>query len=263
MAGVYWALLGLLRAQADLTLGEPLRLLRRRARPAAGRRAAAWSATFVASLRRGRGTGRRSGRGNFGSLRNGSLFLQEWSGVVLAELGALELAGARTDPLYRPDPTRLPPVTAGAYFASVRDLGSPADTPEELLARSDGHRQIADNVLVQALPIVTEPVRALPASGCRTVREAGPSRRPWGRARPSARPARLRPSTACAASPTPSRGRHTEPWPQARRFFSAFRRGSCRGLGACASTRPARSTSARLKSPRDRRPRVAGPSRPT
>ena len=26
--------------------------------------------------------------GNFGSLRNGSLFLQEWSGVVLAELGA-------------------------------------------------------------------------------------------------------------------------------------------------------------------------------
>jgi hypothetical protein len=93
---------------------------------------------------------------NFGSLRSGSQYLQEWSRYVRVELGALELAGPQTRSDFAPDPVRAPDITAGRYFAAVRDYGSPASSLAQILAAGEGERQAADAVLIQALgPVVT------------------------------------------------------------------------------------------------------------
>jgi hypothetical protein len=88
---------------------------------------------------------------NFGSLRSGSAYLQEWSRYVRAELGALELAGPGTRSDFAPDPVRAPDITAGRYFEAVEQYGSPASTPEEIASAGEPERQAADSVLTQAL----------------------------------------------------------------------------------------------------------------
>jgi hypothetical protein len=87
---------------------------------------------------------------NFGSLRSGSGHLQESSRFVRAELGALELAGPGTRSDFAPDPVRAPDITAGRYFAAIRDYGSPASSPEEIARAGEAERQAADGVLLGA-----------------------------------------------------------------------------------------------------------------
>jgi hypothetical protein len=107
----------------------------------AGRRVLAVVAVFVAA----------SAMANFGSLRGGSGYLQEWSRYVQAELGALELAGPGTRSDFAPDPVRAPDITAGKYFAAIRDYGSsPASSPEEIARAGEAERQAADTVLLGA-----------------------------------------------------------------------------------------------------------------
>jgi hypothetical protein len=91
---------------------------------------------------------------NFGSLRSGSQYLQEWSRYVRAELGALELAGPGTRSDFAPDPVRAPDITAGRYFEAVRQYGSPASTPGEIASAGEPERQAADSVLTQALGVL-------------------------------------------------------------------------------------------------------------
>jgi hypothetical protein len=70
---------------------------------------------------------------------------------VQAELGALELAGPGTRSDFAPDPVRAPDITAGKYFAAVRDYGSsPASSPEEIARAGEAERQAADIVLLGA-----------------------------------------------------------------------------------------------------------------
>jgi hypothetical protein len=88
---------------------------------------------------------------NFGSLRSGSLYLQDWSRYVRAELGALELAGPGTRSDFAPDPVRAPDITAAPYFEAVQQYGSPASTPQEIASAGEPERQAADSVLTQAL----------------------------------------------------------------------------------------------------------------
>jgi hypothetical protein len=88
---------------------------------------------------------------NFGSLRSGSVYLQDWSRYVRAELGALELAGSGTRSDFKPDPARAPDITAGRYFEAVRQYGSPASTANEIAAAGEPERQAADSVLAQAV----------------------------------------------------------------------------------------------------------------
>jgi hypothetical protein len=88
---------------------------------------------------------------NFGPLQDGSGGLQATAGLVSPELGALELAGPSTDPQYRPDPARAPDISAGAYFDTIAELGSPADRPDEIAHRLEPERLAADTVLTQAL----------------------------------------------------------------------------------------------------------------
>ena len=92
-----------------------------------------------------------SAAANFGSLRGGSQFLQDWSRYVRAELGALELAGPETRSDFAPDPVRAPDITAGKYFDAVREYGSPASSTSEIARAGEAERQAADSVLMQAL----------------------------------------------------------------------------------------------------------------
>jgi hypothetical protein len=153
----FWGLTALLRAQLNdaassryIYPGAVLLVLLavelvRGARPTPVSGAIVTSAVLVAVL------------GNYGMLRSGSLQLQDWSRYVRAELGALELAGPSTDPNYAPDSMRAPDITAGRYFAAVRELGSPADTPSEILAQAEPQREAADGVLVAALRFGVRP----------------------------------------------------------------------------------------------------------
>ena len=103
---------------------------------------------------------------NFGSLRSGSQHLQDWSRYVQAELGALELAGPATRADFAPDPVRAPDITAGKYFAAIRDYdSSPASSSSEIARVGEGERQAADSVLLQALgaAVVPEGVAAAEA----------------------------------------------------------------------------------------------------
>jgi hypothetical protein len=94
---------------------------------------------------------------NFGSVRSGSQFLQDWSRYVRAELGALELAGPETRSDFAPDPVRAPDITAGRYFAAVRQWGSPASSAEEITRAGEGEKQAADSVFLQALGVSARP----------------------------------------------------------------------------------------------------------
>jgi hypothetical protein len=112
---------------------------------------------------------------NFGALQDGSGGLQATAGLVAPALGALELAGPSTDPAYRPDPLRAPDVKAGLYFDAVEELGSPADTPDEIARRLEPERQAADAVLAQALRLGLKPEAQQPSSGPRPVVDAAAS----------------------------------------------------------------------------------------
>jgi hypothetical protein len=94
---------------------------------------------------------------NFGSLRSGSLHLQDWSRYVRAELGALEVAGPRARSDFAPDPVRAPDITAGRYFAAVRQYGSPASSAEEIVRGGEAERQAADSVLLGAMGTAAVP----------------------------------------------------------------------------------------------------------
>jgi hypothetical protein len=112
---------------------------------------------------------------NFGSLRSGSLFLQEWSRFVTAELAALELAGPATDPDFVPDPTRAPDITAGKYFAAIeRYDSSPAASPAEVAQRGEPERVAADAVFLGALEVKPRPVARASVPRPTVVSASGP-----------------------------------------------------------------------------------------
>ena len=69
--------------------------------------------------------------GNAHELRRGGEGLRNVSTYVKAELAAVELARSEVADDYRPDVARAPQISAGPYLATVRDLGSPADSPAE------------------------------------------------------------------------------------------------------------------------------------
>jgi hypothetical protein len=161
----FWGLTGLFRAQLNapldsryLYMGAVLVLLiaSELVRPvAATPRLGAVLAVLVAA----------AALANFGALRGGSAYLQEWSRYLQVELAALELAGPLTDSSFAPDPVRAPDITAGKYFDAVEQYGSPAASPDEIRTRAEPERAAADNVLVAALR---------PTLGPRGKRGAGP-----------------------------------------------------------------------------------------
>jgi hypothetical protein len=168
--GLFWGLTALLRAQLNAPAdsryiypGAVLLVLLgaelfRGARPTGRAAAVAAALALFAAV------------ANYGPLKAGSAQFQDWSTYVRAELGALEVAGPTAPPTLAPDPTRAPDITADRYFAAVRQLGSPADTPAEVRARPEPQREAADGVLVAGLQVGLHP-----ASGITAVKVAPPA----------------------------------------------------------------------------------------
>jgi hypothetical protein len=113
---------------------------------------------------------------NLNVLRHGFNFMHRETGITKADLGALEMAGARAPSDFRfsafvaQDPY-MTGITAGRWFAETSDYGASAfDTPVELARASPQDRQAADSVLIAAyspLSRATPGTAALP--GCRAV----------------------------------------------------------------------------------------------
>jgi hypothetical protein len=92
-------------------------------------------------------------------LRRGAREIRAFSDFLRPELAALEIAGPGVPADFRPDPTRAPHLVAGRYLDAVRQLGSPAESPRDLLGEPEPQREAADAVLLAALG-----VRLAPAS---------------------------------------------------------------------------------------------------
>jgi len=105
--------------------------------------------------------------GNVDQLRQGGTNLREISTYVKAELAAVELAGNRVDPAFRPDLSRAPQISAGTYLRAVHDLGSPADRLATLRTQPEEVRAAADRVLLDALGVQAHPATA--TGECTTV----------------------------------------------------------------------------------------------
>ena len=114
--------------------------------------------------------------GNFKPLREASLQLQDWSSIVGAEFGAVEIAGASADPDWVVDPVRLQSVKAGPYLAAVRALGSPALPPAGIAGVNEWHRQVADTTLLHGLGVTARAGGV--AAGTAPVGESAPPRDP-------------------------------------------------------------------------------------
>ena len=93
---------------------------------------------------------------NLYRLDQGAGFFREYATSLRAELTALELAVERVDPGFTIEPG-LRSVRAGPYLDAVDRNGSPAFTPDELLAQADEIRTQADAVLASALGVGLDP----------------------------------------------------------------------------------------------------------
>ncbi len=92
---------------------------------------------------------------NIGWMAVWARHLRKASDLTRAQLAALEIAGSEAAPSFRPaSGFLLDHVTAGDYFAAVREFGdSPAYSPGELRRAPEIQREAADRVLVRALAL--------------------------------------------------------------------------------------------------------------
>jgi hypothetical protein len=113
---------------------------------------------------------------NLGALNDGYKFMRTHSAIAEADLGALEIARGHAPPQFRlANPVAhtdfLGGVTADAYFRESDQHGSPADSPEEILAAPPDARQAADSVLAAGYRLGLAPARTPRHSrqGCQRV----------------------------------------------------------------------------------------------
>ncbi len=111
---------------------------------------------------------------NLDVLRHGFDFMHAQAGITEADLGALQIAGARTPPDLRFSPgvaqdPYMTGITAGRWFAQTREYGASAfDTPAELARAPAVGREAADSVLIAAYSPVSPATPGTAAlSGCR------------------------------------------------------------------------------------------------
>ena len=156
-AAAYWGLAAVFSRAREPADRQPVPVPRRDARSPYRARALTAGPDHSAASPRGRRPGRCIRDRQLRLARSGSQYLQDWSRYVRAELGALEVAGAGTRSDFAPDPVRAPDITAGKYFAAIRDYGSPASTTAEIARAGEAERQAADSVLLQALGAAVVP----------------------------------------------------------------------------------------------------------
>jgi hypothetical protein len=111
---------------------------------------------------------------NFSQLRDSAHGLALIGEQEKGGLGALELTRGIVDPKFvmtekNSGVDYLGIVDAGSYFSAIDEWDSPAYSPGELAAASEGAREAADRVFAAALRVRAEPVRGPAPSDCRVV----------------------------------------------------------------------------------------------
>ena len=107
---------------------------------------------------------------NLHALRGGERGLRGSDDSVRTALGATQIAAPVVAPAFEPDRLNAPQVTAGPYLSAVRDLGSPARTPGELLASPESTRAAADAVLRHAEALTLLPGTNATHGSCSVLR---------------------------------------------------------------------------------------------
>jgi hypothetical protein len=102
---------------------------------------------------------------------HGARLFREWGRFTNSSVAALQIAGPRADPAFRPDPVRMPQVTELKYAAVVKAFGSPAPGATQLLRLPEDARENADSVLAAALGIRPVPAPR-PTRSCRFIAPA-------------------------------------------------------------------------------------------
>lgn len=113
------------------------------------------------------------GLANFTPLQQYARDRARTDALTRSKLGAAQIAGPVASARFRPDSEHLPWLYEGLYLRAVHELGSPASTPNQILAQSEGDREVADGVLLKAegLPLVKQPNgQALSAAGPVSIR---------------------------------------------------------------------------------------------
>lgn len=90
---------------------------------------------------------------NAGALTQARGGLAAVSSQVRAELGAVMLAGPALPAAFRPDLSLMPQVSVGPYRSAVRAFGSPADSYQEILGKSESVRASLDEMLLRGRPM--------------------------------------------------------------------------------------------------------------
>jgi hypothetical protein len=95
---------------------------------------------------------------NLVPLREGRDFFEQQTVLTRSDLAAIEIAERTVDPAFMLPPeiagtSFLNEIEAGEYLAAVREHGSPAYTPAQLLDAPEAGRKQADTVLANALPL--------------------------------------------------------------------------------------------------------------
>jgi hypothetical protein len=88
---------------------------------------------------------------NVAALQRGADELRQNSAFVAPGLGALELAGKKVDPAFRPFPDLAIYILAGKYFSAVAKFGSPALPAQQIPKLPEDVRRSSDAILVSAL----------------------------------------------------------------------------------------------------------------
>lgn len=110
---------------------------------------------------------------NIGALRNGYDFLYRDAAFTEANLGALEIVGARAPDSFQlieavAQTPHMFGVTSAAYLRESSEHGTPADSPAEIAVAPAEVRMAADNVMLAGYEVRLEPPSAPPgARGCR------------------------------------------------------------------------------------------------
>jgi hypothetical protein len=94
---------------------------------------------------------------NLGMLRAGERGLRFADATVQASLAAVDVARPVVSPAFVLAPTDAPGLTAGAYLAAARDLGSPAFTFDVLRQQFESIRAQADQTLMHAEELAVVP----------------------------------------------------------------------------------------------------------
>jgi len=80
---------------------------------------------------------------------------------VRSVLGASEMIGPAGKASFKPNPPFVPYLTLGSYLAAVRQLGSPALKPDQIMIQSQADRRLADETIIRGEQIGLEAPPAL------------------------------------------------------------------------------------------------------